>query len=454
MNSLSKRLLFYFLIFYSLLVAATLYLAFSFTERTFEKSLDSELKSQALVFKDSYESKGLDSLLKEFNDEVDEAGSQDRVFILQDKTNHFHFSKNEGDWTPLLAELLKADNLNHQDPITLENENQSARVLKVSLNDGSRVIVMGSLETIGILEDTFLWIGLGLLITLPVFASIGAYFIMGKLLQRIRRIRNMAKNVEADGTSGRLPIDGVGDEFDELSQAINGLLIRIQNLMQVFKATAENLAHDLRTPLTRLRGNAELVLKQHGENNLSNLVIEETDNLIELINTTLEVASMSSQGILSGLEPISIRETTLKAIELFNDVAAVKNITLESNLTVVNDRVQGSPHVIERVIANIIDNSIKYSNINSSVEISIREENSMVCLSVKDNGCGIPAELISRVHERFFRIRQDPKVSGFGLGLAFVKSALEAHNGKLTINSEFGAGTRVEMYWPLSEENS
>ena len=242
----------------------------------------------------------------------------------------------------------------------------------------------------------------------------------------------------------RVPVHGAGDELARLAQVFNAMLDRIQGLVVGLHEMADHLAHDLRSPLTRIRAAAEMAQASGradtAELSLAATATEECDRLLELINTNLEITETESGAAHLRLGDVDLVELVRDACDLFQTVAEDRQVTMTVGLpaqcTLRVDRQR-----LQRVLANLLDNALKYTPPGGQVRISLVDETSRVRLAVTDTGVGIlPAET-SRVFERFYRSDQSRSEPGNGLGLSLCLANVRAHGGEISVDSEPGRGS-------------
>lgn len=453
MKSLPRRLIAFFACLYALSVAIVLYAGFHSTVAAFEHYLDELMTKEVQDLLRILERGGERNLIEELDLEIDELGAQDWIFLYRGPEGRAHVSKNEDTWRSSLAVISSNDfSALDRGPITL-NEPRLARFIKIP-NGGSPAsyIVAGStLRTLESLEHTFIETGIVSLLALTALAALGAVLVLRRVLTRIDSISGAASSLQATDPIRRLPTDGSGDEFDMLSHAINGMLQRIQDLREAFHVTADNLAHDLRTPLTRMRGSAEVALISGDSSEIPALVIEESDGLIELVNTTLEIAALEAKGQTGAGQTLNLRAIVEEALELFKTVAESKRIELSLEARGERFEISGQQRQIERAVANLIDNALKFCAEGAHASVSLSGTGAEVELEISDNGPGIPENLLSHVGERFFRTPVAKKTPGYGLGLAFVKATVTAHGGSFRVRSTLGQGTSVRLSFPATK---
>jgi signal transduction histidine kinase len=263
----------------------------------------------------------------------------------------------------------------------------------------------------------------------------------------------------AGNLGGRLRIAGTGDELDRLAQNLNDMLDRIGELMRGMREVSDNIAHDLKTPLTRLRNKADEALRtaKSPDELKSSLeaIIEESDNLIRIFNALLMIARLEAGNAREELAGFNASETVRDVAELYEALAEEAGLPLE--VSVEEDLpVHGSRELLGQAMANLLDNALKYgaqaaaSGISPAIAVSARRLDGEAEIVVADRGPGIPEAERSHVLERFVRLETARSRPGFGLGLSLAAAVARLHGGRLRLEDN-APGLRAVLLLPLSE---
>ena len=285
------------------------------------------------------------------------------------------------------------------------------------------------------------------LVTLSVvlIALTGGVIATQTAVKPIRQLTEAVQRIIATGrTDSRVPIAEHRDSIDELSALFNAMLDKIEGLVTGMRGALDNVSHDLRTPMTRLRASAELALA--GPPDIGRYrealadCVEEADRVLVMLTTLMDITEAESGAMPLKREPVALADIVSRAIDLYRDTADAKGVTLAAG-TDGDVRVSVDRTRLEQVAANLLDNAIKYTPAGGRVELSVGREGGRAVLRVSDTGMGIPADEQPRIWDRLFRGDQSRAERGLGLGLSLVKAIVEAHGGAVSVDSQLGRGS-------------
>lgn len=306
------------------------------------------------------------------------------------------------------------------------------------LDNGIRVLVGRDLGEPGKLR---LLVRQALMVALLIM-GIGAvviWFAIGRnALKRIDRVSEASQKIMAGDLSQRLPVSGSGDEFDRLSSSLNGMLGRIEQLNEGLKQVSDNIAHDLKTPLTRLRNKAADALNEYDANARRaalETIIGESDQLIRTFNALLMISRVEAGSIAAELSDIDISAIAADSAELYEPVAEEAGQTMICEIS-PGLSVRGNRELVGQAISNLIDNAIKYGGqgeAGSEIRVRVSRGTDGVEISVSDEGPGVPADKRAEVVKRFVRLDKSRSKPGTGLGLSLVEAIMALHGGRLQL---------------------
>jgi signal transduction histidine kinase len=299
------------------------------------------------------------------------------------------------------------------------------------------------------------------LVFFAALGAIGALFVARRVLKRMDDMNTSAQGIMAGDLTRRLPVSGSGDELDRLAEGLNEMLGRISELMAGLQEVSDNIAHDLRTPLTRLRNHAEAALAFGGDaatyRQALEKTIEESDQLIRVFNALLLIARAEAGGDLGPLQPLDLGEAARSVAELYEPIAEEEGVALtvraEDGL-----KVRGNRELIGQAIANLVDNALKYgapqkgdAAAKPDVVIAARRAGESVVLTVADRGTGIAPEDRARVLDRFVRLEGSRSRPGSGLGLSLAAAVARMHGGAVELEDN-QPGLRVRLTLPATND--
>jgi signal transduction histidine kinase len=321
------------------------------------------------------------------------------------------------------------------------------------LPGGFRVLVGRDVEELdrlrAVIRRAILW-SLGLVVILGLF---GGIFIARRVLGRVEAMSETTRRIMAGDLRERLPVGAAGDEFDRLAGNLNTMLDRIGELMAGLREVSDNIAHDLKTPLTRLRNKAEEALRDGdpgGNRAALEGTIEEADNLIRVFNALLMIARLEAGQSAQPFAPVDLGEVAREVAELYEPLVEEEGGTLVLDLA-SGQCTTGSRELIGQALSNLLDNALKYGRADAAapldLRLAVRPAEGRIELSVADRGPGIPADQRERVLERFARLEGARTRPGFGLGLSLVAAVARLHGGAVRL-SDNEPGLKVALVLP------
>lgn len=303
--------------------------------------------------------------------------------------------------------------------------------------DGTRLLVGHDLteqKQFTELMKEALWIALGLTIAL---VAIMGFITVRTLLRRLDAINATAGAIFDGALDQRVPVLGTNDEFDDLASNLNRMLDRLERLMGEIREMTDNIAHELRTPLSRLRSRLESTLVASSTAADYRAAVEkaivEADELLETFRVMLEIARIESGVIDETMKTIDLSAIAHDSADLFKAAAEEKGIVFESDYE-EGVEVVGNRHLISQALSNLLDNAIKYTPAGGVVALRCARADGRPCCSVSDTGPGIPAKDRERVLERFVRLESSRTSRGAGLGLDLVKVIADLHGAELILS--------------------
>jgi signal transduction histidine kinase len=284
----------------------------------------------------------------------------------------------------------------------------------------------------------------------------GGAFLAFRALQPVRDLTRITQSIVTTGNvAARVPEGKRGDELRDLTKLFNQMLARIEALFTGMRDALDNVAHDLRTPMTRLRGVAELALQAEDrpEQQRDALVscIEESDRVLALLNSLMDISEAETGTMRLHLENVDVSSLIRETADLYEYLAEEKKLAVAVECP-PDLRVSGDRARMRQVVGNLLDNAIKYTSLNGHIWIKANQQDGEVSVSVRDDGRGILPGERPRIWDRLERGDQSRSQPGLGLGLSLVRAIVKAHNGRVDVQSAPGQGAVFTVYFPIDSK--
>jgi signal transduction histidine kinase len=270
-----------------------------------------------------------------------------------------------------------------------------------------------------------------------VLGLVGGIVLSRRALARIETINRTSDRIMAGEFSRRVPLKGSGDEFDRLAQNLNAMLDQIERLMAGMRQVTDNIAHDLRSPLGRLRSRIEVALIEPPSTERYRDVLQQTigdaDHLLATFTALLDIAEAEAGTPRAQMTALDLAAFARDLADLYEPVAEETGLRLTIATAPGPIEVRGNRHMLSRAIANLVENALKYTPPGGAIAVGVGIEGAMARLTVADNGPGIPAEERERVFDRFYRLEASRTTEGNGLGLSLARAVVRLHGGTITL---------------------
>jgi signal transduction histidine kinase len=301
---------------------------------------------------------------------------------------------------------------------------------------------------VSVIRAALFW-SLGLVLLLGLA---GGLLMSRNILTRINAINSTSKSIMSGDLTGRMPISGSGDELDQLAENLNSMLAQIERLMTGMREVTDNVAHDLRTPLTRLKARAEDALRNKGEEGYKTALentIKDADDLIATFAALLSIARARAGEMAGALETVDLSQIAKDVAELYEPVIEAEGGNLKVEID-ANVNVKANRQLLAQVAANLLDNAVKYglTTPTKSITISTGLKDNKAIFTVSDHGTGIGEKDHARAIERFTRLETSRSKPGSGLGLSLVKAVTDLHGGELEF-ADNHPGLKISLIFPL-----
>jgi signal transduction histidine kinase len=437
--------------FGAIVIALFGYVYWSTTKFVLSRS-DSAIEAERAMLRNVYDSGGRNALTLAIEQHDAVARLQGSIYLLADESfapvagNLKEWPaalKGDGEWAEFKSEPLiaKADG----GPALFR-----ARAEKLA--DGFHLLVGRDISDLGRFADEIYAALATAVLLIFILAAVASISITRRTVGRIESINATSRAIMKSGLGTRIPLHGTEDEWDHLAQNLNSMLERIEALMAEVKQVSDNVAHDLRTPLTRMRGRLEKAsIEKSGrdhEQSLINETIADLDDVLRMFSSLTRISQVETTNKTSAFRAVDLAEIAAQVAELF-DPAAENN---GGRVEVVGDDpvpVTADRDLLFDAVANLVDNAVKHGRAGGRVIVSTDKKEREAVISVADEGPGIPATEFEQVFKRFYRLERSRRTPGNGLGLSLVAAVARLHGAQITL-SDNEPGLKVALHFPQS----
>lgn len=435
-----------FLIFYAVIISRI-------NART-----DSGLIDKMNEFSTLLVSRGIEAVKEHMNAEAEAIGTNKVFFRLFTTEGEEIASSDLGPWKGISRIALKdlARDGAAFETLKLPGWECKARVLRRIAEPGRILEIGESLKEDDRLFHIFREIFRNVVVFVLALAAVSGWFMAKRSLSGVEKLTQAATAIADGAMEKRVPLTGRGDEIDRLSRVFDHMLDRIQSLITEMKEVTDSIAHDIKSPITRIRLLSEVTLttgKSVDEyQTLIACTLEECDRLLEMINTMLEISETKAGVSTLSLGEVDISQLIEEGCDLFQPLAEDKGLYVEVNMP-TQCLLSGDKNRLQRVLSNLLDNAIKYTPPGGKITVSAEEVDKKIIISVQDTGIGISQEEIPRIFDRFFRADKSRSVPGAGLGLSLVQAIVRRHGGEIMVSSSPGSGSTFTVALPRTKSS-
>ena len=415
--------------------------------------MDEEYFEEVAIFKTYAAHKGFDAFIERFARVIDSEDPEEEFYRIFDRNGDMLISTDMSAWkTDELEAAIRQLRENGRDyilqTIDLPEQEYRARVITTFLGEG-RIMQFGeTLEEVADYLDVFLNLFVILIGILTIVTAFVGWWISKWSLADMAAVTGTAEKIAGGDYKHRVAIKGNLTEMARLADTFNTMLNRILGLMASMRDINDSIAHDLRSPLARIRGVAEMALIEDKPladfKEMAANTIEECDELISLINTMLDITETEAGVAHIKNERFDVIQVLQEACELFRPLADEKEIALISSMP-ASQVISGDRKRMQRVITNLLENAIKYTNKGGTVSVAAVTQGEGIDITFEDSGIGISEKDLPLIYDRFFRGDKSRPRGGFGLGLSLAKAYTESMNGRIAVRSSIDKGSVFKL---------
>jgi len=439
LHTTAIRLALRYALFYALLITLGLGVLYWATSHYVDVQMAAGLQQELARLVQVDRQSGRDRLITRIAVEQQATSGNNRRYYLLQSAGGQRQAGNLIDWPPGFAADNHVRNVWIEDeliPDKLPDKDGFWPMIGIRLDDGSRLLVAQSVRQAEDLQE-FILSTMAIILTVSVGLALTMGWLLGRtLLQRIDAINTTAQQVTAGELSRRVALSGQDDEFDELASHLNTMLARIEQLLTGMRQVSDNIAHDLRRPLARIRNRIDVTLMEKRDSTEYRLALEETledaNALMQTFNALLEIAQAEAGSFRGEWKVVDLSALLEELGGLYLDEAEARHKRFELQIE-PGLKITGNRHLLAQAVSNLLDNALKYTPDDSIIRLQAARQAGHPLLTVCDNGPGIAIDQRDKVFERFVRLEPDRSTTGNGLGLSLVKAVADLHKAELRL---------------------
>jgi len=420
--------------------------------------MDDELLDDIEVFSAAMARKNLEGVKAKIAETAESENPEEEFYRLMNFNGDILATTDMSAWGAVggkaaLAKLHNSAEAYVTETIRVSNADDDfeARLITAVIGPDTVLQIGETLEEVEAYLEIFRNLLVILILILIVLSTVIGWVLARQALVDMKQVSKTAEDISKGAYGRRVQIKGQFEEIKMLGDTFNQMLDRIENLLKSMKEINDNIAHDLRSPLARIRGIAEMTLTDEkslsGYKDMAVSTIEECDSLISMINTMLDITEAEAGVNGSRIEEFDFAALISDACELFRPIASEKKMEMKINLP-ESLTYRGDKKKMQRIVTNILENSIKYTPEQGRVAISASIDNGVIQVIFEDNGIGISENDLPYIFERFYRCDRSRAQGGVGLGLSLAKAYMAAMNGVIQVKSSLNQGSIFTLCFP------
>ena len=422
-----------------------------------QQQTDQALSSEIRTFSSILSTQGPEAVKRQAFIQAQAAGEKKIFFRLLHITGQVFSSSNMSYWRDIGVNRAAVNRLLNSrkpifDTIHIPDRKHKVRVLYAVIGPGIILQLGQSMENHTRVIEVFRKVFIITMAMLFALAVVVGWFMARRALVGVETVTRTARRISEGSLEKRVPVKKRADEIDQLALTFNQMLDRIEILVTGIKEMSDNIAHDLKSPITRIRGIAEVSLTAGSSmqeyESMAAGTVEECDRLLDMINTMLIISRTEAGVTQLDCQKLDITNIVRDARDIFQSPADDKGLTLAYSGP-DNADISGDMRLIQRMVANLLDHAIKYTPANGRIDVRVAAgADQSVQITVQDNGRGISVKDQEHIFERFYRCDPSRSQAGTGLGLSFARAVARAHKGDISVSSTIGEGSTFTVTLP------
>ncbi|HHJ16234.1 MAG TPA: HAMP domain-containing histidine kinase [Gammaproteobacteria bacterium] len=451
LRSFGFRLAFTYMALFGASVLLLLWFIYWSTAAYMARQADATIDAEITGLAERYDMDGLAGLIEVINERLSRKPTGSSIYLLTTAINT-RIAGNINRWPKAPADKdgwlnFRLENAGHN-----KNEIHLARARSFTLSGGFHLLVGRDIYELEETQQRIIrTLVLGFVITL-LLGGAGGFVLSRRVMKRLEAINTTSREIIDGDLSRRIPRQHSADEFDALAGNLNAMLDRIEELMEGVRRVSDSIAHDLRTPLARLRNRLELLYaeqqKTGQDTGLAEQALSDADGLLKTFNALLRIARIETRQHSKTFAATDMGALLHDVVELYEPLAEEKGQTLALQAA-TGVQMQGDRDLLFQAMANLLDNAIKYTPPQGRIEISLEEQDGTGRITISDSGPGIPEAERQQVFQRFYRLEKSRTTPGSGLGLSLVAAVARIHGMTLRLEDNH-PGLRVHCEFPAT----
>jgi len=449
LRSFSFRLAFTYMALFGASVLVLLGFIYWSTAAYMSQQTDATIDAEITGLAERYDMDGLDGLIDVINERLSRKPTGSSIYLLTTALNT-PIAGNLNRWPAVQADKDSWLNFRLENAGRGKDEIHLARARSFTLSGGFHLLVGRDIYELEETQQRIIRaLILGFVITL-ILGGVGGVVLSRRVMKRLESINTISREIIEGDLSRRIPLRHSGDEFDSLASNLNAMLDRIEELMDDVRRVSDSIAHDLRTPLARLRNRLELLCidaeRHNGDADLAKQAMADADGLLETFNALLRIARIETRQRREAFDKLDMGTLLHDVVELYEPLAEEKGQSLKLQIDDIV-HLRGDRDLLFQAMANLLDNAIKYTPSQGRIRVTLEARDGHGRITLADSGPGIPETERQQVFQRFYRLEKSRTSPGSGLGLSLVEAVAKIHGMTMKLEDN-QPGLRVVCDFP------